>query len=361
MLKRMDSSRRAKALLDALRKTPMSRGSRLSTSKAGLQDQITGTIDTHDLPPRLAKRVAFQLLLKFDPSDLGDSAVWHAIGQRLHQEVRRLRADIGLVDRQIVVALPKLSPDRIERLLEELQATDPRIARTILNAALDAAKPQAAARRYLDEFHAVVEQLKTIDPDIARTVANATFMARVPHAKAIAHFKQFAEIAIRFKNDVIFFRTVARETFRAKDPLRAAARFIADYDRIVAELISNGTEPEIARTLAAIACMSADPVPSAYKLLQNFEDVLRLAKKSHPSVARSIALSACRASNPLVAARVYMNNYDTIVRLVSITHPSRARKVAAQVFRSDNPVRWARRYLAKLQGSKSSERSAPTL
>ena len=64
------------------------------------------------------------------------------------------------MERQIIVALPKLSADEIERLLHELQAADPQIARAILNAALDAADPVSAARRYLAEYHRVAEQLK---------------------------------------------------------------------------------------------------------------------------------------------------------------------------------------------------------
>jgi hypothetical protein len=46
---------------------------------------------------------------------------------------------------------------------------------------------------------------------------------------------------------------------------------------------SKGTEPHTARTLAVIASVGADPMPAAVKLLEKFEDVLRLAKKSHPS------------------------------------------------------------------------------
>jgi hypothetical protein len=146
-----------------------------------------------------------------------------------------------------------------------------------------------------------------------------------------------------------FCATVAKAAFRAPDPIRAARTFIADYDAIVEELATKGVESQIARSLAGIASLAADPVPTARKLLQNFEDVLEVAKKTHPWVARSIALSACRASDPLTTARSYMKNYDTIVCLISGTDERRAREVAAQSFRSDNPLRWAKRYLTELR------------
>jgi hypothetical protein len=323
----------------------------MSTLKRQLQEQMASAIEKQGVPARLARRITFQLVLKLDVEELQDQAVWRAIGHLLHREIQRLRTDVGLVDRQIIVVLPKLSADQVEDFLEELRAADSRIARTILNAALDAAEPLSAGRRYLAEYHKVADQLGTIDSGIARTLANATFVARVPQRKARDHFKQFAELTNKFQDNVCFARTVAREAFRAPDPVKAAQRFIADYDAIVAELTSSGMEAAIARTIAAIASTGSDPMPTAYRLQQHFEDVLRLVKKTHPWVARSIALSACRATNPLSAARSYMNNYDTIVRLVSLTDSSRARKVASQAFRSDNPLRWAKRYLAELRES----------
>lgn len=348
-----NAAAKANTLLSNLRRTPMTRG-RLDERRRILRASIETTLGAEGIPQRLVERIAFQLVLKSDITALGDQATWRAMGQLLNEEIRRLRNGIGLVDRQIIVALPKLSPKQIEDLLEDLRTADPKIARTILNAALDAADPLSASQRYLSEFHHVADQLKAIDPEIARTVANATFMARVPHRKAMAHLKRFAELTREFQDDVEFARTVAREAFRATDPVKSAQRFIADYDRIVKELTSSGVGTRIARTVAAIASVSADPLPSAYKLLQNFEDVLRFAKRTHPWIARSIALNACRAANPLSMARSYMNNYDTIFRLVSLTDSHNARKVACQVFRSDDPLRWAKRYLAQLQESDAS-------
>jgi hypothetical protein len=298
----------------------------------------------------LAERIARQLVFKFDTAALGDRSTWRAMGELLRREAERLQTQLGLVERQIVVALPKLSAKQIEDLLEELQARDATIARTVLNAALDAADPLTAARRYLAEFHGVVDQLKSVDPGVARTLANATFMAHAPREKAMCHFKRFAELMLRFRDDVDFVRTWQGQLF-VLDPIKAAQAFIADYDAIVAELTSTGVESNIARSLAAIASLSAEPVPAARKLLQNFEVVLALAKETHPQVARSIALSACRATEPLQTARLYMNNYDTILRVISQTDPRRAAVVASQTFRSDNPLPWARRYLAELQAA----------
>ena len=155
----------------------------------------------------------------------------------------------ALVERQIVVALPKLSPQQIENLLEELRAADPTIARTILNSALDAADPVTAARRYLAEFHAVVREFRNIDPGIARTFANATFMAHAPREKAMSHFKRFAGLMARFRDDVEFVRTVAKAACRAADPIKAAEGFVTRHDEVVAELTSTGVESSIARSL----------------------------------------------------------------------------------------------------------------
>jgi len=345
----LESTRKVNAILDAMRRTPMRRGGRISERRLELKDEIASAIEAEGVLARLAKRTAFQLVLKFDESELGDRTTWRAVGQQLQRETECLKTNVGLVERQIIVALPKLSADRINDFLEELKATDPTIARTVLNVALDAADPLSAGRHHLAEYHRVIEQLRTIDPQVARTLANATFMARVPHKKAMNHLKRFADLARNFRDDVGFARTVARMAFRAPDPLKAAKSFIANHDAVVAELTSQGIEPDIAGTLAGIASLSADPVPTAHKLLKNFEDVLNVVKRTHPLVARSIALSACRAADPLTAARSYMKNHDTILRMISRTHPQRARKVATQAFRSDNPLRWAKRYLSELQ------------
>lgn len=323
---------------------------RLRDAKAALRWNIARTIeDCGGVPQRLADRIAFQLIFKFGPAAVGDLRTWRALGVLLRRDVDRLKNHVGLVERQIVVALPKLSAQQVEDLLQELRVAAPTIARTILNAALDAADPVTGARRYLAEFHAVVREFKNIDPGIARTFANATFMAHAPREKAMSHFRRFADLMIRFQDDVEFVRTVARAACRAVDPIKAAEAFIATYDAIVAELTSTGVESSIAQSLAAIASLGAKPLPTARKLLQKFEAVLAFSKETHPQAARSIALSACRATEPLRAARVYMSNYDTIIRVIGKMDPQRAHVVAIQALRSDNPLRWAKRHLAELQ------------
>jgi hypothetical protein len=170
---------KAAALMENVRRTPMAHG-RLRDAKESLRWNIARTIEDSGVPQRLASRIAFQLVFKFGPAAVGDRRTWHALGELLRRDVERLKNHLGLVERQIVVALPKLSAQQIEDILEELRTADPTIARTILNSALDAAEPGTAARRYLAEFHAVVREFRNIVPGIARTFANATFMAHAP-------------------------------------------------------------------------------------------------------------------------------------------------------------------------------------
>jgi hypothetical protein len=340
--------RTALTLLTAMRETPMLRGGRISERRLQLTEDITSAIAAQGALPRLAKRVAFQFSLKFEEANLGDQSVWRAIGDRLRHESEYLRTTIGLVDRQIIVALPKLSAEQVEDLLKELTARDATIARTILNVALDAADPRAAAPRYLKEYHRVAKQFESIDPGIARTVANATFMASIPRAKADKYFTHFSALVARFRDDVEFARTVAKAAFRSPDPIKTANDFVTTHDAIVAELTSESAEPHIARTLAAIASLGSDPMPAARRLLKNFNQIVRFVMRTHPSIARTVALSACRAADPLTMARSYTKNYDAIVRMINRIDPQCAREVASQAFRSDNPLRWAKRYLEEL-------------
>jgi hypothetical protein len=128
------------------------------------------------------------------------------MGDQVHAEVEHLR-QMGLVDRQIVVALPKLAATQVEALLEELRVQDPTIAGTILNVALDAAEPVPAAQRYLRKFHRVVAQLKTLDTGIARTIAKRNVHGTDADAHATAHYKRFAKLFSTFQ-DVSRYRRV---------------------------------------------------------------------------------------------------------------------------------------------------------
>ena len=243
--------------------------------------------------------------MKCDIEDLAESSTWSDIGDLLRKDADRLRRDLRLVERQIVVALPKLSATEIEALLRELHTADPTIARTVLNAALDAAAPVSAARRYLEQFHDVRDHLRSLDPEIARTFANATFMARSPRLTAMEHFIRFRQVMKKLQGDVPFARTVAKAACRAVDPAAAVERFIANYNHIVDDLVAAGVGPRLARSLASIASVGAEPFATARTLLERFERALTHVRTTHPVVARRIALSACRSVDPLAAADRY--------------------------------------------------------
>ncbi|MGH9141678.1 MAG: hypothetical protein ACRD2I_11140 [Vicinamibacterales bacterium] len=317
---------------------------RLGEPKRLLCDHIASAMTDRGVPARLASRIAFQLVLKCEPSHLGSLTTWQAMGNQVRAEVEHLREG-GLVDRQIIVALPKLSAVQVDALQEALRDQDPTIARTILNVALDAAEPVRAAQRYLREFHRVVTQLKTVDPRIARTIANATFMARIPTRTATAHYRRFARLFSTFHDNVAFARTVARTACRSSDPLGAAERVIAAYHETRRALTAKGAAPEIARSLAGIASVATEPMPTASKLLENFRAVLSLANETHPSIGRSIALAACRAADPDGTVRQYLKNYDRVFQFVRRTDPDLAQVVALQTCRSHDPMRWAQRFL----------------
>jgi hypothetical protein len=177
----------------------MRRGA-LPRLRVHLKDEIAKAIEGQGVSAGLARRFAAQIARKSESGGWGDRAVWMAIGETLRQEVARLRDRTGLSDRQIETVLPKLSARQVEQFIEELAATDRRIARTIFNAALDAADPLTAGRRYLEEYCRVAGQLQTIEPKVARTVANAAFTARAPREKAIDLFSRFSEIVEAYKD-----------------------------------------------------------------------------------------------------------------------------------------------------------------
>jgi hypothetical protein len=138
----IDTTPTAKAvvLLENVRRTPLVHG-RLRDARAALRWNIAKSIEDCSVPQRRADRIAFQLVLKFGPAAVGDRRTWRALGELFRRDVDRLKNHVGLVERQIVVALPKLSAHQIENLLEELRTADPTIARTILDSALDAVDP----------------------------------------------------------------------------------------------------------------------------------------------------------------------------------------------------------------------------
>jgi hypothetical protein len=177
------------ALLGRMRQTAMRRGA-LTDKKRQLRSEIAAALEAQGLQRQLAQRIAFQLVLKFNDTELGDHAVWRAVGQILWQEVARLRHHLGLGERQIVRVLPKLSARQVEDFLSELVAADRHIAWTIFDAAIEAAHPIPTGRRYLREYHAVVQQQSDVDPQFARTAANACFKAGAPRRKALERFNR---------------------------------------------------------------------------------------------------------------------------------------------------------------------------
>jgi hypothetical protein len=210
----MSADVRARALLERIRETPMRRGA-LSKPARHLRADIARALEDGGASEPLAQRVAFQLVIKIDPDELNDRSVWPAIAGELCDETAILTERVGLAERQIITVLPKLSAVQIEQFLDELMRTDRKIARTVLDAAIDAADPILTGRRYLAEYRLVARQLKAIEPNIARTLANATFTAGMPLGKALEHLQKFLTSLARQKDHPDVARLLARAGFRA--------------------------------------------------------------------------------------------------------------------------------------------------
>jgi hypothetical protein len=333
---------RAATLLENLRSSPLSRG-KIAERKEGVFEPLYATIEAEGVPAKLAFRIAYQLLRKFETRDLGDEQTWRWIGILLHREVDRLVAQLGFTERQILV-LGKLSAVRVEELYDELRGMDRKVARTLLNAAVVACNPIAAARRNAAEFFRVTEQLKSIDVRIARTVASAVVNAHHPARRAQDLVDRFAELMIAFRDDVRIARTVAVVAFRSTDPLNRARRCISDYNAVVATLTAANVEAAIVRTLAMAAIQRSNPTQAAQDLLRKFKCAFDVAQPTHPNVARTIANRACVSKDPERTALRYMKNYDAAVRVISETDPERAHEVAVQSLQFDDPSRWMRQH-----------------
>lgn len=335
---------RARTLLENIRRMPMLRGGRLVGPRRLLKTHIETAMIDHDVPERLAARIAFQLVLKCSSPQLGDAPVWDALGKHVREEVDRLRERLALTDRLIIVGVPKLSADEIERLFDEMRQVDARYGRTLAEAALDGAEPWAMARRYAKAFTEAVRRLSSKNTRIARTLAAAAFRSRHPLANALEYLGRFDTIVQEFEGDVAFARTVAKAAFTAPDPVRTARQFVRDYRSVVRELTAQGAEPSIARSLAGIAGLCGDPMKTADTLVQKFREVENVVKRTHPQIARSVALAACRATDPIATAHDYVANYDRIVDMFERVDPGRARMVASQAFRTHDPIAWATRF-----------------
>jgi hypothetical protein len=211
----MSTVARANALLQQMRDTPMRRGA-LSKTARQLRADIAGALADGGVPDLLAQRVAFQLVIKIDSGELNDRRAWPAIAAALCAEMAALTERVGLAERQIITVLPKLSAVQIEQFLDELTRADRKIARTVLDAAIDAADPVATGRRYLAEYRLVARQLRAIEPNIARTLANATFTAGMPLGKAMEHLQKFLTSIAKQKDHPDVARLLARAGFRAE-------------------------------------------------------------------------------------------------------------------------------------------------
>jgi len=208
------AAERARSILDRMRETPMRRGA-LSKRAREVRVRLGETLDRAGVPDRLAQRIAFQLVIKIDLNELRDERIWHAVAAVVRDEIAVLKERVGLAERQIITVLPKLSATQIETFLDELTHADRRIARTVLDAAIDAADPIATGRRYLAEYRLVARQLRAIEPNIARTLANATFTAGMPLGKAMEHLQKFLTSIAKQKNHPDVARLLARAGFRA--------------------------------------------------------------------------------------------------------------------------------------------------
>ncbi len=206
---------RARELLARMRETPMCRGA-LTKPTRRVRTEIARVLAARGVDDVLARRVAFQLVMKIDADELADPAVRASIGDVLRQEVARLANDLGLGERQIVAALPKLSPAEVEDFLDELTRADRRIARTVFDAAIFAADPPAMGRRYLAEYRNVEKKLQSVEPTLARTLANATFKAGVPFEKALQHVERFLTLIANQKDHPDIASLLARAGLREK-------------------------------------------------------------------------------------------------------------------------------------------------
>jgi len=192
----------------------MKRGA-LSKCARHVRANLARSLAADGVPELLAQRIAFQLVVKADLDELRDEDVRRALAAALCGEIDALKARVGLAERQIVTVLPKLSAQQIEEFLDELTRADRRIARTVLDAAIDAADPIVTGRRYLAEYRLVATQLHAIEPNIARTLANATFTAGMPLGKAMELLQKFLTSIAKQKDHPDVARLLARAGFRA--------------------------------------------------------------------------------------------------------------------------------------------------
>jgi hypothetical protein len=241
----------AEALLEQMRRTPMRRGG-VPRGRRHLQSAIAAALVSRRTPPDLARRIAFQLVFKFEEGEISDPVLWHGVGDVLCTEIAQLKSALGLGERQIVTVLPKLSPVQLRDYYDELVAADRRVARTILNASLEAADPVATGHQYLTAYRRVVAELEGLDSRVARTLANATFTAGAPVDKAVVLHRHLVDLSPELEDDPAASRIVAKATVKSGNPAARSKALIQRYKEIVADLIAGGIEPHVARSLAGL-------------------------------------------------------------------------------------------------------------
>lgn len=353
----MDHALHARNLLQFIRETPVLRSPPKLLLKQ-LRNNIAAALAEH-VWDKLALTTATQLVLKVDVKQLGSLETWHATGRLLAKEADILRSQIGFVDRQIIIALPKMSPEGVEQLLLWLQSREPEAARTILNTAISARVPQEGAERYLRQFRRVTAHFSHLDLEFARTVAHATFMAADPIRTAEQHLRRFNKVKSTFSGRMSAIGTLAREAWRAPRPEAAGQKFMGDHKAVMARLRQAGKNASVSRSLAGMACVYADPLAKVDELAAHYDAALRIAQSACPRAARSIALASCRSPDPKKAARHYVDVYQSVLELANRHDPTHAYRVAGLAFRCDKPLWAARRYLREYRvGSKAELRLA---
>jgi hypothetical protein len=218
-----NAEERGRFLLERMRDTPMRRGG-LSKRARQLKLDMFRVFAAEGVASALAQRVALQLAVKFHRRDLHDEPEWRAIGRILRAEVVCLQDQIGMSTQRVIVTLPKMSAAQVVEFLDELTRTDPRIARTILHAAVNTSDPLGTGRRYLAEYRLVVRTLRSVDPTMARTVAAATFSAGAPLRKAMEHLQRFSSLLTKYQDDPRMARRLARAGFRTRPEAKELTR-----------------------------------------------------------------------------------------------------------------------------------------
>jgi hypothetical protein len=182
-----NAERRAWALLERMRETPMRRGA-LSVRGHQLKRDVARALLSEGVPPVLAQRIALQLAFKFHRHDLNDEPEWRAMGQILRREIARLKDHVGLSNQRIITVLPKLSADQVSALLDELMKADrtshiPSFMQPSIPLPLAASRhSRRAPRRSTTASH----------HPLARTLCGHGLRAVAPLCKAMEHMTRFS-------------------------------------------------------------------------------------------------------------------------------------------------------------------------